>query len=296
MENFRGAVLMVIAMLGFAIEDSFIKLIGDAMPIGQILIMLGLGGAFVFAIIVRLQGHALVARSMLTAPVLVRGIGEMFGTVCFVSAIIYTPLSTASAILQAMPLVVTLGAALFLGEPVGWRRWGAVIVGFLGVLLIVRPGSDSFTPLSLLALGAVIGLATRDVATRKIPKTLSTMQLSYLGFLALLPAGTMLMVLTGTPAVTLDLRVSLLIIASIATAAFAYYAIVAAMRVGEISFVSPFRYTRLVFALIIGTVFFAERPDLLTLIGAAIIVASGVYTVLRERKLRLKRPLVPSKV
>lgn len=296
MENFRGAVLMVIAMLGFAIEDSFIKLIGDAMPIGQILIMLGLGGAFVFAIIVRLQGHALVARSMLKAPVLVRGIGEMFGTVCFVSAIIYTPLSTASAILQAMPLVVTLGAALFLGEPVGWRRWGAVIVGFLGVLLIVRPGSDSFTPLSLLALGAVIGLATRDVATRKIPKTLSTMQLSYLGFLALLPAGTMLMVLTGTPAVTLDLRVSLLIIASIATAAFAYYAIVAAMRVGEISFVSPFRYTRLVFALIIGTVFFAERPDLLTLIGAAIIVASGVYTVLRERKLRLKRPLVPSKV
>jgi len=296
MENFRGAVLMVIAMLGFAIEDSFIKLIGDAMPIGQILIMLGLGGALVFAIIVRLQGHALVARSMLTTPVLVRGIGEMFGTVCFVSAIIYTPLSTASAILQAMPLVVTLGAALFLGEPVGWRRWGAVIVGFLGVLLIVRPGSDSFTPLSLLALGAVIGLATRDVATRKIPKTLSTMQLSYLGFLALLPAGTMLMVLTGTPAVTLDLRVSLLIIASIATAAFAYYAIVAAMRVGEISFVSPFRYTRLVFALIIGTVFFAERPDLLTLIGAAIIVASGVYTVLRERKLRLKRPLVPSKV
>jgi len=296
MENFRGAVLMVIAMLGFAIEDSFIKLIGDAMPIGQILIMLGLGGAVVFAIIVRLQGHALVARSMLAAPVLVRGIGEMFGTVCFVSAIIYTPLSTASAILQAMPLVVTLGAALFLGEPVGWRRWGAVIVGFLGVLLIVRPGSDSFTPLSLLALGAVIGLATRDVATRKIPKTLSTMQLSYLGFLALLPAGTMLMVLTGTPAVTLDLRVSLLIIASIATAAFAYYAIVAAMRVGEISFVSPFRYTRLVFALIIGTVFFAERPDLLTLIGAAIIVASGVYTVLRERKLRLKRPLVPSKV
>ncbi|MEP3440007.1 MAG: DMT family transporter [Sulfitobacter sp.] len=296
MENFRGAVLMVIAMLGFAIEDSFIKLIGDAMPIGQILIMLGLGGALVFAIILRLQGHALVARSMLTTPVLVRGIGEMFGTVCFVSAIIYTPLSTASAILQAMPLVVTLGAALFLGEPVGWRRWGAVIVGFLGVLLIVRPGSDSFTPLSLLALGAVIGLATRDVATRKIPKTLSTMQLSYLGFLALLPAGTMLMVLTGTPAVTLDLRVSLLIIASIATAAFAYYAIVAAMRVGEISFVSPFRYTRLVFALIIGTVFFAERPDLLTLIGAAIIVASGVYTVLRERKLRLKRPLVPSKV
>jgi len=296
MENFRGAVLMVIAMLGFAIEDSFIKLIGDAMPIGQILIMLGLGGALVFAIIVRLQGHALVARSMLTTPVLVRGIGEMFGTVCFVSAIIYTPLSTASAILQAMPLVVTLGAALFLGEPVGWRRWGAVIVGFLGVLLIVRPGSDSFTPLSLLALGAVIGLATRDVATRKIPKTLSTMQLSYLGFLALLPAGTMLMVLTGTPAVTLDLRVSLLIIASIATAAFAYYAIVAAMRVGEISFVSPFRYTRLVFALIIGTVFFAERPDLLTLIGAAIIVTSGVYTVLRERKLRLKRPLVPSKV
>lgn len=296
MENLRGAVLMVVAMLGFAIEDSFIKLIGDAMPVGQILLLLGTGGALVFALIVHLQGHALFSRAMLTGPVLIRAAGEMFGTVCFISAIVYTPLSTASAILQAMPLVVTLGAALFLGEPVGWRRWGAVFVGFMGVMLIVRPGGETFTPLSLLALGGVIGLATRDIATRKIPATLSTMQLSYLGFVVLLPAGTVLMMINGTSPAPLDLRITGLIIASIAIAVFAYYAIVAAMRVGEISFVSPFRYTRLVFALIIGTVFFAERPDALTLVGALIIVASGVFTVLRERKLRLKHPLVPSKV
>lgn len=295
MDNLRGAILMVLAMLGFAIEDSFIKLIGDAVPVGQILILLGVGGAAVFAVIVRAQGRALFERAMLTAPVLIRGAGEMFGTVCFISAIVYTPLSTASAILQAMPLVVTLGAALFLAEPVGWRRWGAITVGFIGVLLIVRPGSDGFTPLSLLALGGVIGLAARDIATRKIPATLSTMQLSFLGFIAIIPAGLALMVLTATPPTALDLRLSGLIAASIAIGVFAYYGIVAAMRVGEISFVSPFRYSRLIFALIIGTVFFGERPDKMTLLGALIIVASGIYTVLRERKLRLKRPLVPSK-
>lgn len=296
MDNMRAALLMVLSMLGFAIEDAFIKLIGDAIPVGQILILLGIGGSAVFAVIVMLQGRALFERAMLTSPVLIRGAGEMFGTLCFISAIIYTPLSTASAILQAMPLAVTLGAALFLAEPVGWRRWAAIIVGFFGVLLIVRPGTEAFTPLSLLALGGVIGLAARDIATRKTAKTLSTMQLSFLGFLALIPAGVVLMFVTGTPPAPLDLRITGLIASAIAIAVFAYYGIVAAMRVGEISFVSPFRYSRLIFALIIGTVFFNERPDTLTLLGALIIVASGIYTVLRERKLRVKRPVVPSKV
>jgi len=108
------------------------------------------GGAIVFGVIVLLQGRALFERAMLSAPVMIRAAGEIFGTVCFISAIVYTPLSSASAILQAMPLVVTLGAALFLGERVGWRRWSAISVGFIGVMLIVRPGTDGFSILSLI--------------------------------------------------------------------------------------------------------------------------------------------------
>ncbi|MEQ6203505.1 DMT family transporter [Sulfitobacter sp. HNIBRBA2951] len=296
MENLRGAVLMVLAMLGFAIEDSMIKLIGDDMPVGQILIVLGLGGAAVFGIIVLAQGRALFERAMLSAPVLIRAAGEIFGTVCFISAIVYTPLSSASAILQAMPLVVTLGAALFLGESVGWRRWSAISVGFLGVMLIVRPGSEGFSVLSLLALGGVLGLAARDLGTRQVSAALSTMQLSFLGFLAIVPAGLVMMPATGSSLVAIDLRLGALLAGCIATGVVAYYAIVAATRVGEISFISPFRYSRLVFALIIGTTFFDERPDTLTLLGGAIIVASGIYTVWRERKQGIKPVAKPSKI
>ncbi|MDG1169742.1 MAG: DMT family transporter, partial [Sulfitobacter sp.] len=138
MDNFRGAVLMVLAMLGFALEDMFIKLLAGAVSVGQILVMLGVGGSVVFGAIVLMQGKALFSRDMLTLPIGLRALGEMVGTMCFVSAIVLTPISSASAILQATPLAVTLGAALFLGEPVGWRRWSAITVGLCGVLLIVR--------------------------------------------------------------------------------------------------------------------------------------------------------------
>jgi drug/metabolite transporter (DMT)-like permease len=288
MDNLRGATLMVLAMLGFAIEDSFIKLMGDAVPVGQILVMLGIGGSAVFAVVVLVQGRALFERDMLAAPVMTRAVGEIVGTICFVSAIVFTPLSTASAILQATPLVVTLGAALFLGETVGWRRWAAIGVGFMGVMMIIRPGLDGFSPLSLFAVGGVFGLALRDISTRKISASLSSMQLSFLGFLVLVPAGLMLLGITGQRFAPFDAHLWMLITAAITIGVFAYYGIVAAMRVGEVSFVTPFRYSRLIFAMIIGVAFFGERPDLLTIVGGTIIVASGIYTVLRERKHRFR--------
>lgn len=296
MDNFRGALLMVLAMFGFAIEDSFIKMMGDALPVGQILTMLGIGGSAVFAVVVLAQKRALFERAMLAGPVLTRAIGEIAGTVCFISAIVFTPLSTASAILQATPLVVTLGAALFLGESVGWRRWAAISVGFMGVLMIIRPGLEGFSPLSLFALGGVFGLALRDISTRKISASLSTMQLSLLGFLVLIPAGCVMLLVTGQSLAPMDLRLTSLMFASIAIGVFAYYGIVAAMRVGEVSFVTPFRYSRLIFAMIIGVSFFDEQPEGYTLLGGAIIVASGIYTVWRERKQGLRVTSKPSKV
>ncbi|MDF3413908.1 DMT family transporter [Sulfitobacter sp. M57] len=284
MDNMRGAVLMVLAMLGFALEDMFIKLLSGVSSVGQILVMLGTGGGIVFGVIVLMQGKSLFSRDMLSAPIGLRALGEMVGTVAFVSALSLTPISSASAILQATPLVVTLGAALFLGEPVGWRRWSAICVGLFGVLLIIRPGMDSFQVLSLLAVVAVFMLALRDLATRRTPATISTMQLSFLGFIVLIPAGALLMLASGNAVVIFDAQGWIYFCAALTIGVFAYYAIVAAMRVGEVSFVTPFRYARLVFALIIGVIVFAESPDMLTLIGAAIIVLSGIYSVWRERR------------
>lgn len=286
MDNLRGGAIMVMAMLGFAIEDMFIKMLSGAVPVGQILMMLGIGGSLIFAIVVRLQGRALFERAMWSGPVVLRAAGEIVGTVGFVNAIVLTTLSSASAILQATPLVVTLGAAVFLSEPVGWRRWSAILIGFLGVLMIIRPGLEGFTPLSLLAVVGVLGLAVRDLATRKTTNVLSTMQLSFLGFLAIVPAGAALIAFGPDELTPMTLRSIVLMGMALAIGVVAYYGIVAAMRVGDISFVTPFRYTRLIFALILGASIFGDRPDMWTLIGAAIIVSSGIYTVWRERRIK----------
>lgn len=288
MDNLRGAVLMTVAMFLFALEDMFIKLMAGAMPTWQIVLSLGLGGSAIYAVLILLRGQSLFTRGYLSFPVFMRCLGELIGTTGFVTALAYTPISSASAILQATPLAVTLAAAVFMREPVGWRRWSAIFIGFLGVLLVVRPGMEGFNALSLFAVIGVIGLALRDISTRGVHGQVSTYQLSFLAFLTLIPTSLILGFVTQDTPVVPDKMLWALIFGSIVFAALSYYAIVAAMRIGEVSFVTPFRYSRMLFALFVGFFVFGERPDALMLVGAAIIVASGIYTVLRERKLRIR--------
>jgi len=281
--NLRGAAIMVLAMLGFAVEDAVIKGLAETLSIGQIIGMLGLGGGVVFALICRAQGQPLWSPAFLARAVIIRNLAELTGAVGFVTALSLIPLSTASAILQAGPLLVTLGAALFLGEPVGWRRWGAILVGFGGVLLIIRPGTSDFNWLALYAVLGVVGLAIRDLSTRSVKADVSSVQLSMLAFFSLVPAAILLMLVSGSAMVNPAPQEWGLLAVCVLIGAVAYFAITVAMRIGEISFVTPFRYSRMIFALIIGVVFFAETPDALTLIGAAIIILSGLYTLWREQ-------------
>ena len=152
MDNLRGILLMIAAMAGFAVEDTFIKLTSASMPTGQILIGLGLGGLVIFGVLTRLRGQRVMTAAILSPLVLVRNLAEAIATMGFVTALSLVPISTASSILQATPLAVTLGGALFLGAAVGWRRWTAVTVGFVGVLMILRPGLDGFEPAALFAV------------------------------------------------------------------------------------------------------------------------------------------------
>jgi len=283
-DNLRGAVLMSLAMAGFALEDMFIKLLADALPVGQILLILGAGGAIAFGAVARSKGQQLLSPALLTPALLLRNAAELVGTVGFVLSFVLASLATASAILQAAPLFVTLGAVLFLGEKVGWRRWTAIALGFLGVMLIVRPGMTGFEPASLFAVVGVIGLAGRDLATRVIPAAVSSYQISSWAFAMMVPAGFFLMVVMEGAAVMPTLMQLLSLTAALGIGVLAYYALVAAMRVGELSFITPFRYTRMLFALIVAVLVFGERPDGLTLIGATVIVAAGMFTLWRETK------------
>ncbi len=289
-DNLRGALLMAMAMAGFALEDMFIKLLADALPVGQILVLLGVGGAVAFGIIAHRKGQDLLSPALLTPALLLRNTAELVGTIGFVLSFVLASLATASAILQAAPLCVTLGAVLFLGEKVGWRRWTAICVGFFGVLLIVRPGMAGFEPAALFAVIGVLGLAGRDLATRVIPREVSSYQISSWAFAMIVPAGVFLMLAMGHSPVMPDALQFATLGAALGVGVLAYYALVGSMRVGELSFVTPFRYTRMLFALIVAVLVFGERPDALTLIGAAIIVGAGLFTLWRETKRPSKTP------
>ncbi len=286
MDNLRGSIFMVFAMACFAIEDMFIKQLAGALPVGQILMVLGTGAVLFFVSFAWWRGVALWSRDLRHRAVILRNLSEAFGTIGFVTALALTPISSASAILQATPLVVTLGAALFLGERVGWRRWSAIAVGLCGVLLVIRPGLDGFQPASLFAVMGVMGLAMRDIATRMVPVSISSTQLSTYAFATLIPTGLFLLLITDATAVMPERADMFRLAATIGIGIVAYIAIVAATRTGEVAVVSPFRYSRLIFALIVGVLVFDERPDALTLIGAAIIVGSGLYTLMRETQAR----------
>lgn len=292
METLRGIALMTGAMAAFALEDMAIKLVSATLPTGQILLVIGSGGALVFAALCRRAGLPLIGPALLERPVLLRNAGEMAATLCFVTAISRTPLSSASAVLQATPLAVTLGAAVFLGAEVGWRRWCAIAAGFAGVLMIVRPGLSGFQPASLFAVGAVVALAVRDLATRAMPGRVASLQLALWAFAVVAVAGAGLLALGQTPR-PVGLAQAGLFAFAIGVGGAGYYAITAAMRLGDVASVTPFRYTRLVFAMILGFAVFGERPDALTLAGAAAIIGSGLYTLAREQRLR-RGPLSPA--
>lgn len=282
-DNLRGSGLMVLAMLGFAIEDMLLKSAAAAgLSVGLILMLFGAGGSLGFAALTLRRGEALWHPAMASRAVIARAASEMGGRLFYTLALAFGALSTTSAILQAAPLVVVAGAALILNEKVGWRRWSAILIGFAGVLIILRPDVDGIGWASVFALLGMLGFSGRDLATRAAPKILSNMQLGLCGFIVLVPTGFVLALFDGGlrwPSGTGLAYVGLGTVVGIA----AYTALTGAMRTGEVGVVTPFRYTRLLFGVAFGMLVFGERPDALTYLGSAIVLAAGLYTMLRER-------------
>lgn len=279
--NQRGSMFMTASMAGFAVEDAFLKTVSAQIPVGQAVTLMGLIGVVVFGLQALRVGDAPVPRAMFTRTMALRSGFEIAGRLFYALAVALTPISTASAILQASPLVVVLGAAVIFGERVGWQRWLLIVLGFVGVLIILRPGVEGFSALSLLALVAMVGFSGRDLATRAAPPALSNAQLGVTGYIMLTLSGLIILAVTHKVAVPTFPALALLAGASLFGIA-AYAALTRAMRMGSVAVVTPFRYTRLLFAMVIGVAVFAERPDAATLIGSAVIVLCGV-AILTQR-------------
>ncbi len=287
MNNVNGILLVIAAMAAFTIEDSFIKQLSSGMPVGQILLLLGGGASLFFAALALLKRQNLAARAAWKPLLWLRICADAVAAMSFSTALSLVDISTVAAVFQATPLVITMGAALFLGEQVGWRRWSAICLGFVGVLMIVRPGLEGFEPNALFVLVSVIGIAVRDLVTRRIDTSISSLVVSFQGCLAMALAGVVLLLVTRNGMQVMTAGETWMILGATLFGVAGYYGIVLATRIGDAAVVTPFRYTRLLFSLLVGAIVFQERPDMVTLLGAGLIIGTGLYTFVRERRLAL---------
>ena len=280
--NIAGALLMMASMVSFTINDTFLKLTDGALELPQLLAIRGvLASALLIGLAVALRGLHFRLGARAWVFVLARSLAEVGAAYYFLTALFNMPLANVTAVLQMLPLTVTLGAFLFLGDPVGWRRALAIAVGFVGMLLILRPGPEGFSIWSLYAVIAVLCVTARDLITRRMPKHVPSLTVA--------AANTVVVTLffgawsIAEPWQPVSTDLGWLIVGSAFFVIGGYFFSVQAMRTGEISFIAPFRYTSLIAALILGLAVFGHWPDPLTLLGAAIIVGAGVFTFWRER-------------
>lgn len=286
-DNLRGAVFMIVSMAAFTAGDACMKAVSAVVPLYQAITLRGIITVFGLFVISQFAGGLrLPAVAASWRVVLVRSLAELAATVCFFLALMRLPLATVSSIMQSLPLAMTLAAAVFLRERVGWRRMTAIGVGFVGVILIVRPGAADVSPWVLAALLAMLSVVVRDLASRKLPPGVPSVTVAL--------AAAILVTLMGAvgslaqPWVAVSTKAAALIVAAAAFVIVGYVFIIRVMRVGEIGVTSQFRYTALIWAVLLGWLAFDEWPDAMTLIGGTIVVATGLFTLARERRLGLR--------
>ena len=274
---------MMASMASFTLNDAMIKLTGGAVPLMQLLFLRGILSSVFILGLARWLGaiHFRIAPRD-WALIAIRSGAEVGAAYFFLTALFNMPLANVTAILQVLPLTVAIGAALFFREPLGWRRMSAILIGFLGMLLIVRPGPEGFSLWSGYALMAVVFVTMRDLATRKLSPEVPSMTVTLVAAVTVM--GFAGLASTAEPWAPIDLRLAALITGSSVFIIGGYWFSVRVMRVGDISFIAPFRYTGLVWALVLGWLVFGDWPSNLTLIGAAIVVATGLFTLYRERQ------------
>ena len=285
--NMKGAALMTGCVFAYVINDAFMKLLFSEIALFEAVFLRSI--IIIPPVLVMAWITKVTLRNLSNQDkclISVRVVAEICTMVAFLTALKHMPLANVTAILQALPLAVTMAAALFLAEPVGWRRWSAILVGFVGVLIVVRPGLEGFNIYSLAALVAVIFLTVREIVTRKITSEVPTITVVLsMAIGSALFAGIMII---GTEWHTVSATSWLLIIGAAVAVLIATFLSVMAMRTGEISFVSPFRYTSMLGAIGLGILMFGDWPDQPTLVGTLIIVSAGIYTFHREQRISRK--------
>ncbi len=284
-DNLKGAVFMMLSMAGYVVNDTLMKLVANDVALAQSVFLRGLMATALLAAFAHYKRQLFVrvpAREL--RIILLRAFGEIAATYCYLTALINMPLANITAILQSLPLAVTLAGALFLGHKVGWRRYVAIAVGFAGVLIIVRPGGEDFNSYALWAMAAVGFITLRDLMAAKLHANTPSLFVALFTAAGVTLAGGIVAFfepwspMSGGSFAYLGFAAGFILVG--------YVTSISAMRFGEIAFVSPFRYTVLVWALLLGIFVFGDYPDFWTMVGIAIVVGTGVFTFYREQRSR----------
>ncbi len=278
--NRRGIIALLLATAAFTVNDTLTKIVVQDHPVGEVMFLRGLMTFFFISIVLVAQRETLHLRSTVNRLVLLRSLLDAAASAMFVTALVRMGIAELSAIVLASPLLLTMLAVIIFKEPVGWRRWSAVIVGMIGTLFIVKPDVTVVDVWAILGLVVALGVAARDLTTLRIDPAIPTTVISIFSAIALTVAG----VLMGTTEEWQIFAAATFLI--IAIAAFFYsigtYFLVVAFRSVDVSVVSPFRYCMLIWAGLAGYLAFGDLPDGWSIFGTVLIVASGLYTLHRE--------------
>ena len=280
-ENFRGALIMMICMSAFVLNDAFVRLAGDSLPLAQILFIRGLITTVVllaFAIYGGIFSVKVSKKDKLR--IFFRSIAEALTAYFFLTAVMNMPFANVTAILQILPMTITLAAAFIFKEKVGIIRISLILIGFLGVILIINPSADGFNLYALYALISVFLITIRDLITRKLSSKVPTLLPTVSASIGVLLFSVILLI--NIPLQPLNMQNSSFILLAAFFIVFGYYTAVLVMRSGEISFISPFRYTAILFALIFGFIFFDEKPDKIAFLGIIIVMLAGIVLMMRN--------------
>ena len=287
-DNLRGALYMNLSMFAFTVNDSFMKSVTHDLPLFQTIALRGcLAVAWLLILAAATGGLHFPSETRDRWVIFARSLADVAATILFLSALMHMPLANLSAVMQAIPLAVTLCAALIFKDRIGWRRMTAIVIGFIGVMIIIRPGTEGFDVWSVVGLGSVLTVVIRDLSVRGLTHAVPSIIVALGAAVAVTAMGAIGAIFQGWQAPTL-LQLGMILGAG-TMLPIGYICSVTAMRVGDVGFVAPFRYTSLLWAIVLGWAMFGQLLDAYALFGAGIVVATGIYTLLRERKLRLER-------
>lgn len=279
-DNQKGVSLLLISALSFAIGDSIFQSISGEIEIPQFLFLRGVLAVIFMGFFAIRSGKPFPRERRVQAMMVFRGFIELSVASAFLGALIFLPLSEVTAINQTVPLVMTVIAYFFLGERFGWRRLTAILVGFFGVLLIIKPGFSSFNWGYILAIYSVCGVTARDLISRSLPKDTPSIWAAFVTVTVVCIASGFISARAEWTPLHIGILFPIVICSIVST--IGHLTIVSAMRIGELSFVAPFRYSAIFITALIDVFAFHRPLDALSVVGCVLIAGAGIFTLRRE--------------